>query len=212
MKFKNIEAAIFDLDGTVFDSMDVWKNVDLRFFNEHSLFLTDDYFDNIMHKRLRDAAEYTIERYALSMSIDQVVDEWTHLAKEEFENNVLPKKGIIDYLKKLREQGVKTSIATANEKDIFLETLKKFDMHKLFDDIVTLTEVDSDKSSPLIYLKCIAKYNIMPQNTLVFEDLPKNLKTAKKSGFITVGVLDNEDFLSHISKYSDIIIRDFTEI
>ena len=212
MKFKNIEAAIFDLDGTVFDSMDVWKNVDLRFFNEHSLFLTDDYFDNIMHKTLNDAAEYTIERYALSMSIDQVVDEWTHLAKEEFENNVLPKKGIIDYLKKLREQGVKTSIATANEKDIFLETLKKFDMHTLFDDIVTLTEVDSDKSSPLIYLKCIAKYNIMPQNTLVFEDLPKNLKTAKKAGFITVGVLDNEDFLSHISKYSDIIIRDFTEI
>ena len=165
-----------------------------------------------MHKTLVDAAKYTIERYALNMTTEEVVSEWTHLAKEEFENNVVPKKGIIDYLQRLREKGVKTSIATANEKDIFITTLKKFDMHTLFDDIVTLSDIGSDKSSPLIYLKCIAKYNIMPQNTIVFEDLPKNLKTAKKAGFVTVGVLDNEDFLSHISKYSDIIIRDFTEI
>ena len=132
MRLKDFEAAIFDLDGTVFDSMNVWKNVDLRFFNRHSLFLTDDYFDNIMHKTLTDSAKYTIERYALNMTTEEVVNEWTDLAKEEFENNVVPKKGIIDYLKKIRKKGVKTSIATANEKDIFITTLKKFDMHTLF--------------------------------------------------------------------------------
>ena len=195
MRLKDFEAAIFDLDGTILDSTNVWKNVDLRFFNRHELFLTDDYFDNILHKTLVDAAKYTIERYALNMTTEEVVSEWTHLVKEEFENNVVPKKGIIDYLKRLREKGVKTSIATANEKDIFTSTLKKFDMHKLFDDIVTVSEVGSDKLSPLIYLKCIAKYNIMPQNTIVFEDLPKNLKTAKKAGFVTVGVLEKEYYL-----------------
>ena len=74
MRLKDFEAAIFDLDGTVFDSMNVWKNVDLRFFNRHSLFLTDDYFDNIMHKTLTDSAKYTIERYALNMTTEEVVN------------------------------------------------------------------------------------------------------------------------------------------
>ena len=89
-----IKGIIFDLDGTLLNSLDVWEKVDALFLKKRGIEVTKDYSEALLHMRFSEAAVYTIERYHLNETVDEVMDEWMNLAKEMYLNEVTLKEGV----------------------------------------------------------------------------------------------------------------------
>ena len=103
----NRMGAIFDLDGTLLDSMGVWRKIDEDFLGKRGFVVPNDYLVAITSKNFDAAAEYTKERFNLPESEEEIIKEWFDMAIEAYTNEVKLKAGVIDYLKQLKAEGIK---------------------------------------------------------------------------------------------------------
>ncbi|HBX24878.1 MAG TPA: HAD family hydrolase [Firmicutes bacterium] len=210
-RFKNVKGAIFDLDGTLIDSMNVWRDIDIEFFAKHGLVYEDSYQKAIGHKGLKEIAKYTKETYSLEESEEEIVSIWLDMAKDYYENKINLKPGVKDFLQYLKSNNIKIGLATSNSLELSLSILKRHGIYSYFDKILTVNELKADKSSPLIYLNIASSFDLVPSECLVFEDLLIGIKTAKEAGFITIGVEDecSLDKKKEIKNIASCYIKDF---
>lgn len=208
-----IKGAIFDLDGTLLDSMNLWTKIDREFLERRGITYTLDYSKAITHMELLETANYTIKRYSLNESAEAVIGEWHEAANKEYANNIILKDGAYEFLMYLKKNNYKLAVATSSSKEVFMPCLKRVGIDKLFDAIVTSSDVGVGKSSPKIYLHGASLINVEPKDCFVFEDLPIALASAKSAGFITIGVLDpfSIDLFDEIKAQSMATISDFSE-
>ncbi len=185
-----MRGAIFDLDGTLFDSMWVWHRVDERFLERHDLPREDDYLKSLGPMGFHRAAEYTKAYFDMPCSAEEILNEWFLQAKDLYDNEVLLKDGAKEYLEKLRREGVRLGIATSNHRDLFTGTLRRCGVLDLFDAVATTSEVARGKEFPDVYLLAAERLGTSPEETVVFEDIPQGLSGAKAGGFFTVAVED----------------------
>ena len=199
----NFKGAIFDLDGTILDSSRVWKKVDSDFFMENNMDVPNDYLENISAMNIYDIARYTIKRFNFSYSVNELVDKWNNMARKEYEENILIKPYVKDYLVMLKNKGVKLGIATALDDFLFIPCLKRNGIYDLFDDHRSLSTMKNGKDSPDIYLSVSNRLGVAPNECMVFEDIYKGCKSAKSASFYVVGVNDsnNEDIKEYCDKY-----------
>ena len=199
----DFKGAIFDLDGTILDSSMVWKKVDRDFFKEHNMEVPKDYLENISAMNIYDIAKYTINRFNLDYSINELVDKWNSMAKHEYEDNIVIKPYVKEYLLKLKNSGLKLGIATALDDFLFIPCLKRNGIYDLFDDHRSLSTMKNGKDSPDIYLDVARKLDVNPSECMVFEDIIKACKSAKGAGFYVVGVNDynNENIKDYCNNY-----------
>lgn len=211
---EEIKGAIFDLDGTLLDSMGLWHKVDIAFFENRNMEIPDGYIQAISPLGTYKAAIYTKETYNIKESVEEIIAEWGEIAKNEYSTHVKLKPGAKDYLLKLKNDGVKLSVATASDKELFENCLKKYGIFDLFDFFITVNEVGKGKSEPDIYLAAAEKMNVAPQECAVFEDILTALKTAKNAGFYCVGVFDDSSSkdTEEIKKLADKFIYNFSEM
>ncbi len=214
MEIKNFKGAIFDLDGTLLDSMHIWHDVDVEFFRRRGLPLDSGYVDVIKNMHLPAAAVYTKEKYGLPESAEEIVDEWLGLCAEAYLSDVDLKAGVFDYLKKLYESGVKMAFATASEKIVCEETLKNHGIFDFFTSSAYVSEINVGKTEPDIYLLASERIGVVPEECIVFEDIIEGIRSAKKGGFITCGVFDkssakDENEIRQIAYY---YIKSFEEL
>lgn len=207
MKFKG---AIFDLDGTILDSSKVWKKVDSDFFKMHGMDVPSDYLENISAMNIFDIAKYTINRFNFNYTINELVDLWNSMAKKEYEENIVIKPYVKEYLLKLKSNGLKLGIATALDDFLFIPCLKRNGIYDLFDDHRSLSTMKNGKDSPDIYLDVCKKLGVKPNECMVFEDIYKACKSAKSANFYVVGVNDYDNY--HIQEYTDKYIYSFKEL
>ena len=109
----NFKGAVFDLDGTLLDSMEVWKNIDIEFLSKRGLQVPKDYSDEILAMSFRETAEYTIARFGLREQPDDVMHEWNQMAIEAYGHHVQLKPGAKEYLLKLKSRGIRLGVCTA---------------------------------------------------------------------------------------------------
>ncbi len=210
----NYKGAIFDLDGTLIDSMGVWRQIDIDFLKKRGYEATMDYTSAIAHMGVDENASYTKKRYNLNESEEDIKNEWYDMAIEAYSNTIRLKKGVYEYLTHLNRQNVKMAIATASEQDLVIPVLRNNKILDLFENITTIKEVKRSKGNPDVYIKCAEKMNLKINECMVFEDILEGVKGAKKGGFYTVAVYDYwaEKSRNEIIEKADRYIRDFTEL
>ncbi len=214
MDIINFKGAIFDLDGTLFDSMGIWKDVDIAFFERRKMTMPDDYQEKIKDMHFRTMAIYTKERFHLSDDINDIMDEWCELCYEKYEKKITLKNGVFDYLSLLKEKGIKLAFATANTTELSEVCMKANKIFDLFDTGAYLHETESDKCEPDVYLLACERLSLSPADCIVFEDILPGVKGAKKGGFKVCGVYDSysKKDTEKIQNIADYYIKSFEEL
>ena len=193
MKLLNHEfnAVIFDMDGTLIDSTGIWHEIDKKFFAKRGMELPKDYAQHIVHLGLTQAAVYTKETYHLEESIQEIMQEWHDMSIDMYKYHVPLKEGALELLKLFKKNGIKMAIATANDEPLYRPCIDRLGISEYFDEIADVNTAKEGKQSAKIYLDLAKKLASEPRNTLVLEDMPTCVKTAFKSGFLTVAVYDH---------------------
>ncbi|WP_243007781.1 HAD family hydrolase [Eubacterium ventriosum] len=211
---KNIEGAVFDLDGTLLDSSWVWEKVDEKFLGDRGFQVPDDYVDEISPLGAERVAVYTIERFGLNEDKDDIVREWIEMAKKEYATEVVCKPYAKEFLEELQKLNIKMAVATSSDRELFMKTLEREGILKYFQKIVTVDEVERGKGYPDIYEEAARRIKVNPHKCLVFEDILAGVTGASLGEFNVVAVFDekskhNWEKIKSISKYS---INDYKEL
>ena len=206
-----MKAYIFDLDGTLLDSMGVWLDIDINFLSKRGISVPIDYADRISAMSFPEAAAYTIKRFGLPDSIEDLIREWNEMAAYAYGHTVQMKPYTKEYLSKLRERGAKIAIATSSVPELYEPALRNHGIYDWFDVICCSDEVGCGKSRPDIFLYTANKLGVKPCDCIVFEDILIAVKSAKSVGMTVYGVFDksSETDWEQIKKTADGVIYDF---
>lgn len=209
-----MKAAIFDLDGTLIDSLGVWDKVDRTFLADRGFNGPDDLGAIIKNMSFSQAAEYFIERFFLSDTVDQLITVWKDMAYEEYAHNIQLKAGVREYLLTLKQREIKMGIATASEKSLTEAVLSRHGLLEMFQTVVTVSETGKGKEHPDIFLKAASNLGVSPQYCRVFEDSLHGARSAKRAGMQVYAVYDDysADERAELELISDKYILDFREL
>ena len=207
------EACIFDLDGTLFDSMGVWVDIDIEFLGKRGIAFTEEYGKAISSMRLSEAADYTIKRFRLEERAEDIIEEWLEMSREKFAHEIGLKPFAKEFLSELRKKGVPMGIATTSRKELYQPALERNGIADYFDVVVDSDMVRTGKESPDIYLKAAELLEVKPEECIVFEDTAVGIRSAASCGFMTVGMLDKENAENHeeIAAACDVTAYDFKQ-
>ena len=211
---RDIEAVIFDLDGTLIDSMWVWKSIDMEYLGKRNISVPRELNKELEGMSFEEVAEFFKDRFDIEDSVEEIVAEWNKMAWDKYENEVKLKPGVREFLKYLKNNNIKTGIATSNSRSLAKLVLKANNIDKYIDKIVTSTEVSKGKPEPDVYLKAAEELEQNPSTCLVFEDVLNGMIAGKRAHMKVCAVYDEASHASYEekSKVADYIIDDMTEI
>lgn len=191
----NIDGVIFDMDGTIIDSMGVWRQVDEDFLRKRNISLPKGLQRTIEGMSFDDTAVYFKRSFSLPEEIDDIQSEWLGMAKHFYENTIPLKPGAYRFIYKLRNEGKRIGLATSNSIELAEPVLKRTGLFGFFDSIVTGCEVGRDKNFPDIFLLSARKLDVKPSRCAVFEDSLSGIIGASKAGMKVVAVYDKHSVL-----------------
>ncbi len=186
----DFDAAVFDLDGTLLDSLGMWDSLDAVFLKKRGLGAPADYSAAVNAMSFQEAAEYTVRRFGLADTPDSLMREWDALAAEAYENSIPLKPGAKEFLLSLRAAGKKLGVATALSPRLYGPALRRNGVYGLFDAFAHLGEVKRGKGFPDIYLLAAKRLGAPPEQCAVFEDVLPGVLGAKAAGMKAIGVYD----------------------
>lgn len=212
--FNNVKAAIFDLDGTLIDSMWVWEQIDIDYLGEKNIEVPKNLNDEIGHLSFNQVAAYFKERFKLEDSLEEIKKSWSDMAYYHYSTDIKLKSGVIEFFNFLKESNIKIGLATSNSLHLLEAVLKNNGIYDYFDSITITDEVSVGKHEPDVYLLASKKLGVSPEECVVFEDIIQAVKGAKKAGMKVIGVEDVRSLSDKnaILSLADNFITDFREI
>lgn len=184
------KAAIFDLDGTLVDSMGLWREIDIEFLGERGIEYHDGLQEKIEGMSFTETAVFCKEYYSLSESVDELKAIWNKMAADKYRYEVRPKPGAIEFLERLKEKGVKMGIATSNSGELIAAVNEAHHFDDYMSCIVTACSVKKGKPAPDVYLEAARQLGVAPEECLVFEDIVKGIQAGKAAGMKVCAVED----------------------
>lgn len=185
-----IDAVIFDLDGTLVDSMWIWKAIDIEYLNKFGVELPDNLQKEIEGMSFSETAVYFKERFQIPDEIEQIKATWNEMALMKYRTEIPLKDGVLGFLKYLKRQGIKTGIATSNSRELVEAVVESLKIREYFDAIHTSCEVPRGKPAPDIYLLVSSNLSVPPERCMVFEDIPAGILAGKAAGMKVCAVQD----------------------
>ena len=209
----NIKAVIFDLDGTLVDSMWMWRKIDEEYLGLFHLSLPEDLQNEIEGKSFSETAEYFKNRFQLTVSLEEIKETWNEMAYEKYYNHVPLKSGVIEFLDECRKRGIRLGIATSNSTHLAETVLSKHEILSRFDAITTGCDVCVGKPAPDVYLRVAEQLQVKPENCLVFEDITAGIMAGKNAGMKVCAIEDEYSVYQREEKkrLADYYIRDYRD-
>lgn len=208
------KGAIFDMDGTILDSMWVWSQIDIEFLGKRGFTVPPDYLEMITPMGYQRAAEYTIERFGLNEKPEDLIEEWYRMAADAYAEKVLLKPHAKEYLQALRDSGTRIAAATSSAYELVAPCLRRNGVLEYFEEFVTTMEVPRGKEFPDVYLEAANRLGINPQDCIAYEDIYKGICAARMAGCRTVAMKEaaSEYEADKIRAAADYYISDFMEL
>lgn len=212
---QDIDAVIFDMDGTLIDSMWVWVAVDVDYLKKYHLTEPENFHEDMEGMSYTEVAQYYAHVFPeLDRTVEEIMAEWMDMAYDKYMNDVTLKPGVREFIENIRAQGKKTGIATSNTRELVEDTLNALGIRHLFDSIKTSCEAGAGKPAPDVYLMVSEEIGVPPQRCLVFEDVPMGILAGKNAGMKACAVEDaySVSLTEKKRALADYYIKDYYEI
>ena len=185
-----VEAVIFDLDGSMVDSMWIWRAIDIEYLGRFGIDLPENLQACIEGMSFSETAVYFKERFNLPDDLDTIKADWNRMAWDKYAYEVPVKDGVTELLEYCMEHGIKVGIATSNSRELVENVVKAHKLDWYFDCIMTGSDVEKGKPAPDIYLAVARELGVSPENCLVFEDIIPGIQAGKAAGMRVCAVYD----------------------
>lgn len=212
---KDIEAVIFDIDGTLIDSMWIWTDIDELFLDKYGLQKPEGFHEGMEGKSYSETAQYFLDLFpSLPFTREELEQEWYDMAYEIYTTQMKLKKGAYEFIKSMHEKGVKLGIATSNNRGLAEGMLKNNGILDYIDSIWTSCEAKAGKPNPAVYLHVAKDLGVIPAKCLVFEDVPNGILAGKNAGMKVCAVEDAFSKSQEDKKreLADFYIQDFDDL
>lgn len=188
--FKGIEGAIFDIDGTILDTMPIWDQAGVRYLETLGITADQSIGKKMFSMTISQAANYLIDEFNLDKDKETVIIGIQKAVADFYKYEAQFKPGMKELLKDLKESGIKVVAATSTDRELFTPAMERLDFGKYFDRIYTCTEEGMSKGEPDIFRNILAFMGTKPENTWLFEDGLYSATTACQEGIKIVGCYD----------------------
>lgn len=209
-----IKGAIFDVDGTLLDSMEIWEDVGVRYLNSIGIEAEPDLGTVLFTMSIQEGAAYVKEHYYLSQEPEEIVQGVLDIISNYYKKTALLKSGAKELLEKLDKHNIPMTVASSNNKKEIERAFERLGIAKYFDRIFTCEEDGAGKTKPDIYLRAAEYLGTRPEETVVFEDVIHAIRTAKQAGFQVVGIYDeaSKDDQEEVQREADWYCREWAEL
>lgn len=184
-------AFLFDLDGTLVDSMWMWGAIDIEYLGKFGISCPKDLQKAIEGMSFTETAIYFKERFSLPDSLEQIKADWIAMSIEKYRTEVPLKPGVRRFLEEAEGKGIQMAICTSNGREMVDAVLGALKIRDFFTCVITGCEVAAGKPSPDIYLEAARRLSVKPEECAVFEDVPAGILAGKRAGMTVFAVEDD---------------------
>lgn len=213
-----MKVALFDMDGTLVDSMGVWEYAPAGALKKLGIEPDEEAFNVFREKGYSETAKYLVKKYSLEISDHEFMTLMDETVIPFYHNDVQLKEGALEYLQLLQDKGVRICLLSANNIELVNIIRERFELDKYIRDFISTSNFGNTKAEPEIFVKLAMLYGVKVTDCVLFEDSKYAIKTAKSVSMKTVGIKDafskkdeaymQENCTRFISSFNELIADD----
>ncbi len=196
---RDMKAVIFDMDGSLVDSMWIWKDIDIAYLSQYGYDVSEEKVEafqkEIEGMSFEETAKWMSEHFPVPRTVNEMMDDWNRMAWDKYEHEVFLKPGVAEFLKECKKRGILLGIASSNSRELVDNVIHSRGLEGVFSVIKTGSDGLPGKPAPDVYLAAAKELGVKPSRCLVFEDVPAGIRAAKAAGMRVCAVED--DYSAH---------------